>query len=230
RFGRVVDQRWLVASTGTATDRFKYGYDRDGNVLYRSNEVNHSFDELYHANGASNGYDLLNQLQPLPRGTLPDTNRDGVPDTVASASHSQSWSFDALGNWSSVTTDGSTQTRTANRQNEITSISGQTTPGYDGNGNTTTDQSGNTLVYDAWNRLVAYKNGSTTLVAHQYDGLNRRVVENAGTATDLYYSSRWQVLEERVSGTVKTQYVWSPVYVHALVVRDRDADGNSGNA
>src|SRR5262249_59882496 len=69
RFGRVVDQRWLVASTGTATDRFKYGYDRDGNRLYRSNEVNHSFDELYHANGAANGYDQLNQLQAFARGT-----------------------------------------------------------------------------------------------------------------------------------------------------------------
>lgn len=25
RFGRVVDQRWIVASSGTATDRFKFG-------------------------------------------------------------------------------------------------------------------------------------------------------------------------------------------------------------
>src|SRR5207253_2167435 len=81
----------------------------------------------------------------------------------------------------------------------------------------------------AWTRLVAYKNGSTVLVSHQYDGLNRRVVENAGTATDLYYSSAWQVLEERQSGTTKTQHVWSPVYVDALVERDRDADGNSNN-
>jgi hypothetical protein len=70
RFGRVVDQRWLVASSGTATDRFKYGFDRDGNRLYRTNELNHSFDELYHANGASNGYDSLNQLAAFARGTL----------------------------------------------------------------------------------------------------------------------------------------------------------------
>lgn len=31
RFGRVVDQRWLNPSTGTATDRFQYGYDLVGN-------------------------------------------------------------------------------------------------------------------------------------------------------------------------------------------------------
>ena len=29
RFGRVVDQRWIKTSSGTATDRFQYGYDRD---------------------------------------------------------------------------------------------------------------------------------------------------------------------------------------------------------
>src|SRR5207247_3640888 len=60
RFGRVVDQRWILTSNGSATDRFKYGYDRDGSRLYRTNEANHSFDELYDANGASNGYDNLN--------------------------------------------------------------------------------------------------------------------------------------------------------------------------
>src|SRR5439155_17806471 len=31
RFGRVVDQRWLVTANGTHTDRFQYGYDRDSN-------------------------------------------------------------------------------------------------------------------------------------------------------------------------------------------------------
>src|SRR5439155_7389212 len=53
-----------------------------------------------------------------------------------------------------------------------------------------------------------------------------RVIENPGTATDLYYSSGWQVLEERISGNAKKQYVWSPVYIDALILRDRDADGN----
>src|SRR5262249_14076884 len=35
-----------------------------------------------------------------------------------------------------------------------------------------------------------------------------------------------QVVEERVSGAAKAQYVWSPVYVGALIYRDRDTDGN----
>src|SRR5262245_42170766 len=156
RFGRIVDQKWQVNTTPTPTitDEFKYGYDRDSNRLYRDNLVNSAFGELYHANGASNGYDSLNQLSAFARGTLSDTNSDGVPDTVASASRSQSWSLDALGNWSGVTTNGTPQSGTFNKQNEETAFAGNNRA-YDANGNLTTDQNGNQLVYDAWNRLVA---------------------------------------------------------------------------
>jgi RHS repeat-associated protein len=224
RFGRIVDQRWINTGTSTATDRFQYGYDRDGNALYKNNLVNGAFSELYHANGASNGYDGLNQLTDFRRGTLSDANSDGIPDTVTTASATASWSMDALGNFTNVS--GTAETN--NKQNEATAF-GSATLTYDGNGNLTTDQNGNTLVYDAWNRLVAYKSGSTTLETLAYDGLGRRIVENPGTARDLYYSDDWQVLEERAGGSAKVQYVWSPVYVDALVLRDRDADGSSGN-
>jgi hypothetical protein len=95
RFGRVVDQRWLVTSTGTATDRFQYGYDRDSNRLYRNDLINTSFGELYHVSGAGNGYDGLNQLVAFSRGVL--TASGSTLDTISSPSHSQSWRFDALG-------------------------------------------------------------------------------------------------------------------------------------
>jgi len=216
RFGRVVDQRWINTTSNTATDRFQYGYDQDDNVLYKNNLVNSSFSELYHANGSSNGYDNLNQLTAFARGTLNGTN-----DTISSPTQSESWSMDALGNFTSVS--GTTETN--NKQNEATGF-GSATLTYDSNGNLTTDQNGNTLVYDAWNRLVAYKNGSTTLETLSYDGLGRQVVVNPGTATDLYYSDQWQVLEERVGGAAKVHYVWSAVYVDALVLRDRDATGS----
>jgi RHS repeat-associated protein len=43
---------------------------------------------------------------------------------------------------------------------------------------------------------------------------------------DLFFSSAWQVIEERVNmGPGTAQQVWSPVYVDALVERDRDATG-----
>jgi RHS repeat-associated protein len=215
RFGRVVDQRWIITATGTATVRTQYGYDRDGNVLYSNNLVNSNFSELYHANGSGNDYDNLNQLTNFARGVLNSTN-----DTISSPTHSQSWGFDALGNWTSFTSDSTTQTRTANQQNEITSISGQTTPTYDANGNMTGDQTGKTLIFDAWNRLVQYKNGATPLESYAYDARNRRITENPGTLRDLYYDSAWQLLEEDVAGSMQDQYVWSPVYIDALIERD----------
>jgi RHS repeat-associated protein len=63
---------------------------------------------------------------------------------------------------------------------------------------------------------------------YAHDALGRRITEVHGAAQDeLYYSVSWQVLEERDgSGAVQAQYVWSPVYVDALALRDRDSDGN----
>jgi YD repeat-containing protein len=216
RFGRIIDQNWLNATTGTSTDRFQYGYDPDGNVTYQQNLSDAALSELYQN-------DSLNQLIGFQRGTLNATH-NGL---VGSASHSQNLTPDALGNVNTVTTDGTTQTRTTNQQNEITSISGAGTVSYDSNGNLTADGSGNGMVYDAWNRLVAVKQGSTTLAVYSYDGLNRRLTETHGSTTrDLYYSSAWQVLEERVGGVVQARNVWGTQYVDQLVLRDQSSQGN----
>ncbi len=230
RFGRVVDQRWIKTSDGSHTDRFKYGYDRNSNRLYRENVVNAAFSELYHADGASAGYDSLDQLQEFQRGTLSDTNSDNVPDTVSTASRSQAWTLDAQGNWSSLTTDGTSVSRTHNKQNQVTVV-GSTNLSFDSNGNLTTDQNGQQYVYDAWNRLVTVKDsGSNTIATYEFDALGRRVQQTvSSTTTDFFYSAAWQVLEERVGSDVKIQYVWSPVYVDAMIARDRDADANQGN-
>src|SRR5205807_5307572 len=87
RFGRVVDQNWLNTGTNTSTDHFKYGYDRDGNRLYRTNELNHVLDELYHASGPGFGYDQPNELTGFVRGTLSASSQGGrVLDTVSTPS------------------------------------------------------------------------------------------------------------------------------------------------
>jgi RHS repeat-associated protein len=177
---------------------------------------------LYHASGAGFRYDNFNQLTAFSRGTLSASQLNGPLDTIASPSHSQSWSLDALGNWKTVTTDGTAQNRQRNLQNQVTTIDPPATlPGYDANGNTTQDDRGQAFVYDAWNRLVQVTAGSNTVV-YAYDALGRRLrtTVNGTPATDLYYSSAWQVLEERQNGGTTAQYVWSPVYVDALVERD----------
>jgi RHS repeat-associated protein len=219
RFGRVADQRWVKTGTGAATDEFRYGYDRASNPLYKENLVNGTLSDLY-------AYDDLDQLLAFQRGTL-NATKDGLTGT---ASRSQSWALDALGNFAAVTTDGTPEARTHNQQNQVTGVGGSTLT-YDAAGTLTTDETGRQLAYDAWGRLVTVKDsGGTTLEALGSDALGRRVTESAGgTTKDLYYSTASQVLEERVGGQAVAQYVWSPVYVDALVERDRDADGSTAN-
>lgn len=95
RFGRVVNQRWIVVSNGTHTDRFGYGYDRNSNRLYRENllpGVAATFSEVYQT--PTRAYDLLNQLQDFARGTLNGAKNDVTENP---APRRQSWAFDALG-------------------------------------------------------------------------------------------------------------------------------------
>jgi YD repeat-containing protein len=178
---------------------FSFGkkhYDRLGNRTEKNNAINSNFDELYSC----------------------DAIRLGKPGVVSTRKYNrnsgyrtQSWDYDALGNWTSVTTNGSTQTRSANMQNEYTSVSGASTPTYDANGNMLSDETGKQYVYDAWNRLKVVKNSSgTTLVTYHYDARNYRIAEAVGSDTrSLYYSTQWQVLEERVNGSARVSNVWS---------------------
>jgi RHS repeat-associated protein len=83
-FGRVVWQAWRK-TTGTANDRYFYGYDRASNRIWRAERsdatVPSGRDEAY-------AYDSLGRLIEAQRGTLPgrgfqapiggDANRDGV--------------------------------------------------------------------------------------------------------------------------------------------------------
>ena len=54
-------------------------------------------------------------------------------------------------------------------------LAGRQLQAYDANSNMTTDQTGKTFVYDAWNRLVDVKSGTTILVSYTFDALGRRV-------------------------------------------------------
>ena len=214
RFGRVVDQNWYAPATSSSVEDVQYGYDAAGNVLWRNDPVNTAFGEVY-------TYDGLDQLVTFQRGTLNGT-KTGL---TGAASASQSWTPDAVGNFTSVTTNGTAQSRTANQQNQYTAVGGATTPVYDAAGEMTTDETGKQYVYDAWGRIVSVKDsGGTTLETLTYDGLGRQVTTTAGgTTTTFYYSDKGQVVEELQGGAVQARNVWSPVYVNALIVRDQSS-------
>ena len=87
----------------------------------------------------------------------------------------------------------------------------------------TRDETGKQFHYDAWNRLIRVRtSGGTILAEYSYDALGRRITDGRA----MYYSADWQVLEIRSGSQTKEQSVWSPVYVDALIERDRDADSN----
>jgi RHS repeat-associated protein len=221
RFGRAVDQNW---TNGTVTtDRFQYGYDRNSNALYRNNIVNTNFGELYHVSGAQ-GLDGLNRQTGFARGVLSSSAPGNPLDTITNPTRTQTWTLDGLGNQSTVTTNGVATNLTFNQQNEIS-----TTPGYsfDPNGNTSADASGNSYLYDAWNRLIQVKNGTNVLATYAYDAEGRRVKEGdiGVTTKDVYFNSNWQILEEDQAGAVKAQYVWSADGQDDLVLRDATGYG-----
>ena len=80
------------------------------------------------------------------------------------------------------------------------------------------------MIYDAWNRTVKIKEGSTAIDDFEYDGMNRRILRVTGSEVrHFYYSTAWQVLEETLespSETTDVQYVWGMRYIDDLILRD----------
>jgi len=177
-------------------------------------------------------YDNINHLTAFRRGTLSaSAHNSGVLDTVSTlntlSNSSQSYTLDAVGNATAITTDGTNQTNTVNSQNEETAA-GSNTLAFDNNGNTTTDDQGHTLVYNAWNQLVTVKNGGTTIASYVYDADGNRIQQTeSSTTTDFYFSSAGQDLEDRQGSTVVAQYVWGLGYVNSLVLRDDNSTSGS---
>jgi YD repeat-containing protein len=84
-----------------------------------------------------------------------------------------------------------------------------------------------TLTYDAWQRLVQVKSGSTTVAIYVYDGQNRRITKTTGTTTrHYYYSNQWQILEERLNTATiaDRQFVWGLMALDNLILRDRGTE------
>jgi hypothetical protein len=138
---------------------------------------------------------------------------------IASPVKEQDYSLDPLGNWlgfltkSAGTTDLD-QARSHSKANEIASISETVGPAWadpvhDRAGNMTTipkpaDMTGSfSAVYDAWDRLVEVKEGSSTVAKYQYGGASGRIVKvtySGGSPSETrhyYLSSAWRVPEER---------------------------------
>ncbi|MDP9175784.1 MAG: hypothetical protein M3O30_18235 [Planctomycetota bacterium] len=185
RFGRVAEQNWIdnnsaASSPGSSNDDFKYGYDATGNVVYKRNALSNPKSERFDANSNAFGvaadaaYDGLGRLTAFRRGSMNSANT-----YIPTASLSQSWSLDALGNQLNTTNtvSGSTTTTTNafNSQNQQT-VSGSHTLTYDQAGDVLMDENGTTYTYDAWNRMTT---GTPATGGHEefytYNALGQKV-------------------------------------------------------
>ncbi len=236
RFGRLVDQRWLKTSDGTHRERVQYGFDRANNRQWRDNLVGTSNQDEYYT------YDALYQLKILKRGNL----NAGKTDLGGTPVWQEDWNYDPTGNWRGTTSayvtqvNGTTtldQNRSHDQANEILTLTGTPDwpdPTHDAAGNTTrvpqpvAPTSSYDCKFDAWDRLVEVKvTGGAVVSTLRYDGLKRRVTKLAGGNTrHYYYSSRWQVLEERLNAltTADRQFVWGLRHVDDLIERDRGSE------
>ncbi|HLY64785.1 MAG TPA: hypothetical protein VKU60_04545, partial [Chloroflexota bacterium] len=198
-----------LVSSGTSDSGDHYtGLDRFGRVidqLWLSGGTTDEFQYTYDANS-----NVTAKTSMVNDGTSGDYNEAYSYDNLnrltgysRGGTAAGSYTLDAVGNQAA-----------ANSLNELTggSIS------YDSNGNTTNDGGGgHTFDYNAWNQMVAASNGtlSETFV---YDGFGRRISTTQPDATTFYYSSQGQVLEETADDNM-FDYIWSPVYVDALIER-----------
>ena len=136
-------------------------------------------------------------------------------DRAGSDTHDQSWSLDGLGNMSSVTTNGSTENRTHNSENQLTVI-GAHSLAYDDNGNLTketyTDLSGRT---EDWFKQYAYNiAGQLTEMKKQLSSDSSQYLYYEQTA----YESGAKTIE--VSGFEPGNPVYKTVYFNTGSLAD----------
>jgi RHS repeat-associated protein len=128
----------------------------------------------------------------------------------------EGWTLDSLGNDLS-----------GSKSYDLSNEEGSTS-NYDLAGNMIVLASGDGAVYDAWGRLVKATSGASTLETCQYDGLNRRTqVVAGGTTTNDYYAGQ-QMVQSNVTGGAGYEYVWSPRYIDAPIVRSALTTGQNG--
>ena len=113
-----------------------------------------------------------------------------------------------------------------NAQNQLTGV-GTATLDYDANGDLTTDETGKTLVYDAWNRLVAVKDSSgNTLESDTYDALGRRITQETSTQSTSTPALSDAGFESPSLGSGTDSYAYDPANTPWSYSGDAGVTGN----
>jgi RHS repeat-associated protein len=160
--GRLVQMRHLGAGNVQIAG-FRFGYNRENMKLFQENLESQTQSELYK-------YDSAYRIANFARGTL-NATKDGLTDT---ASQTQTWQLDGVGNWAATAVDGAVQTQAITSMNEYTSFAG-TPQGHSLNGNLT-DDGERLFTWDFANRLVEVRRkvDNSLIAQYTYDAFNRR--------------------------------------------------------
>jgi RHS repeat-associated protein len=239
RFGSVTGEQWFEGTETNGERQWaQYGYSRASNRQWRRNALAHKkggTEATRHDNYY--WYDGLYQVKQRKQGDLTGTAPDFTG--ITNVQQDESWCFDETGNWQKydASSPSLNQQRTHNKANEITNLTGPTNvvdPTYDDAGNMTSGPqpgdwtAGYTLVWDAWNRLVRVKDGSTIVAEYAYDGLARRITKKIGSDTRHYhYNDAWRAVDEYDGTTNDRRYLWGARDRYDLIMRERDK-GNGG--
>ncbi len=157
--------------------------------------------------------------------------------TSGSALLAQSWALTSVGDWSSVTTNGTAVTRTHGPTHELLTSGGQSvTTDVKGNqtvlpSSLTTQSSPLALTWDYDNKLKSsdIDNNGSADVTFEYDALGRRVARTEGSNAEVYFQADQQTIADYPRGgaasTATYRYVFAS-YIDEPVVRK--TTGTSG--
>lgn len=234
--GRVDETHWVRGSN--VIEKITYGYNRASNRQWRRNQ-------LAHANGGDEAtrhdnfywYDGLYQVVQRQLGNL--TGTAPAYTGIDYRQQNEDWCYDSIGNWNHYANEvdsNLSQFRSHNAANEIISVTNPSEvvqPAYDKVGNQTSDIAPGgwdtqfDLKWDAWNRLVEVRDGTTLVQANAYDGLTRRITSTDGTNTvHYYYNTAWRAVEHYLNAapSPERRHLWGLRSRWDLVKRERDTD------
>ncbi|MFN7448430.1 MAG: RHS repeat-associated core domain-containing protein [Pirellula sp.] len=135
---------------------------------------------------------------------------------------SQSWNLTSVGDWNSVTTNGTAQSRTHGPTHELLTAGGQTV-NTDVKGNITLlpavlasslSPQASSLQWDFDNKLksVDVGNNSSTDVEYKYDALGRRVARVGSSGSFVYVQSDQQTIADYGVGDAPSSPLYRYVY------------------
>lgn len=172
----------------TQISSLNLAYSPSGHLTSVTDNINPSWSETY-------SFDALQRLTNYKRGNISS-------GTIANPTHQVQYNLDALGNRTSVVTDGVTTNYSHNNMNAYTSVGG-TSRQYDLRGNLISDGQ-HTYQYNYTNHLVSVDYGATA--TYKYDALGRCVSKTTPAGTVYYYYDWLQNIEEE--GTQNATYIY----------------------